>query len=92
MLFAQIIEFEVKKPGPPGCRTCTPITAYFKCKTKISEEYFRVEYYLLLKYCRRQCALLPSTWAKSLKKFNTQVQDFKCVFVIKLQVRENWTI
>ena len=29
------IEFELKKPGPPGC-TGTPKTGYFHGKTKIS--------------------------------------------------------
>ena len=28
MLIEQIIEFELKGPGPPG-RTCTPKTGYF---------------------------------------------------------------
>ena len=43
----------------------TPTTAYFHEKN----ENLRVDYYLLLKYCRRQCTLLPSTWAKSFIKF-----------------------
>ena len=46
---------------PPG-RTVTPIDAYFYDKTKISKENLQVDYYLRLKYCRKQCALLlPST-------------------------------
>ena len=48
--------------GTPG-RTCTPIAGYFHDKTIISEEYVSVEYYLLLKYCRRQCTLLSPIWA-----------------------------
>ena len=35
MLTEQIIEFELRGPGPP-CRTCTPTTGYFRDKTKIS--------------------------------------------------------
>ena len=35
MLIEQIIEFELRGPGPPG-RTCTPTTGYFYDKTKIS--------------------------------------------------------
>ena len=58
MLIEQIIEFEWMGPGSPG-RTCTPITGCFHDKTKISEENLREDYCLLLKYCRRQCALLP---------------------------------
>ena len=33
MLIEQIIEFELREPGPPG-RTCTPKTAFFYDKTK----------------------------------------------------------
>ena len=35
MLLEQIIEFEVREPGPLG-GTCTPTTGYFYGKTKIS--------------------------------------------------------
>ena len=78
MLIEQIIEFELRVPKPPG-RTFTPITGYFHDKTKISQKNLRVDCYLLLKYCRRQCTLLPPTWAKSLTKFNPKMQDFKRV-------------
>ena len=76
MLIEQI--FELRGPGPPGC-ICTPITGCFHDKTIISKENFRVDCYLLLKYCTRQCTLLPLTRAKSLTKFNTKMQDFKRV-------------
>ena len=78
VLIEQIIEFELKGPGPPG-RTCTPITGYFHDKTNIFKQNLRVDYYLLLKYCRRQCTLHPPTCAKSLTKVNTKMQDFKRV-------------
>ena len=45
MLIEQIIEHQLRGPGPPG-RTCTPITAYFHDKTKVSKENLRVDYYL----------------------------------------------
>ena len=64
--------------GAPG-RTCTSTTGEYHDKTKISKENRGVDYYLQLKYCRRQCALLPPTCAKSLTKFNTKMQDFKHV-------------
>ena len=68
--------FELRGLGPHG-RTCsTPITGYFHDKTKIFLESLRMDCYLLLKYCRRQCASLPPTWAKSLTKFNPKMQDF----------------
>ena len=57
MLIKHIIEFEWREPGPTG-RTCTLITAYLHDKTKIFKENVGVNYYLLLKYCKRQGALL----------------------------------
>ena len=68
--------FELRGPGPPG-RICTPITGCFHNKTITSKENFRLDCYLLLKYCRRQCTLLSPMWAKSLTKFNPKMQDFK---------------
>ena len=65
MLIEQIIELQLRGPGPPG-GTCTPITSYFHDKTKISKENLRVDYYLLLKCGKRQCTLLPPNWTKSL--------------------------
>ena len=57
MLIERIIELQSRGPGPPG-RTCTPITGYCRDKTKIFKENPRVDYYLLLKCCKRQCTLL----------------------------------
>ena len=65
MLIEQFIEFQLRGPGPPGL-TCTAITGLLHDKTKILKENLRVDYYLLLKYWRRLCALLSPTWAKSL--------------------------
>ena len=76
MLIEQI--FELRGPGPLG-RMCTSTTGCFHDKTVISKENIRLDWYLLLKYCRRQCTLPPLTWAKSLTKFNPKMQDFKRV-------------
>ena len=84
MPIEQIIEFELRGPGPPG-RTCTPITGCFYEKTKISKENVGVDYSLLLKYVRRQCTLFLRTCAKSLTKFNTKMQDFKDVLDLNCQ-------
>ena len=65
MLIEEIIELQLRGPGPPG-RTNIPITGNFHEKTKTSKENLRVDYYLLLKCSTRQCALLPPTWTKSL--------------------------
>ena len=51
MFIKLITEFQLRGPGPPG-RKCTPITGYFYDKTKLSKANLRVDYYLLLKYCR----------------------------------------
>ena len=69
MLIKQNIEFEVWGRGcrPPD-RTCTPITGIFHDKTEISRESVRVDYYLLLKYCRRQCSLLTLSGSNEILK------------------------
>ena len=90
MLIKQIIEFELRGSGPlkfefnnTFTRTCTPISGYFHEKTKIYQKNLRVNYYLLLKYCKRQCTLISPTWAQSLRKFNPEGQDFKRVLDLK---------
>ena len=84
MLIKQIIEFELRGRGPlkfsnSSTRTCTPTTGYFYEKTKISKKNLQVDYYLLLKYRKRQCTLISRTWALTLTKFNPKMQDFKRV-------------
>ena len=64
-------------PRPP-VGTCTSTTGYFLDQTKMSK-FLRVGYSLPLKYCRKKCTLLSSTWAKPLTKFNSKMQDFKRV-------------
>ena len=64
MLIEQIIEFELRGQGLSG-RTCIPITGYFHDKTKICKENLRVDHYLLIKYCTRQCALFSPAGPKS---------------------------
>ena len=86
MLIEQI--FELKGPGLHG-RICTPITGWFYDKTIISKENIRLDCYLLLKYCRRQCTLLPLTRAKSLTKFNPKMQDFQRVLDLNCKQKED---
>ena len=80
MLIEQIIELQLRGPGPPG-GTRTPITGYFHDKTRISKENLRVDYYLLLKCCKRQCTLyFPLPGPNHLQlKFNSKMQDIKHV-------------
>ena len=42
MLIEEIIELQLRGPGPPG-RTNIPITGYFHDKTKTSKENLRVD-------------------------------------------------
>ena len=79
MVIEEIVVFELKRPGPNGS-TCTLTTAYSYDKTKISKENLRVNYYLLLKHCTRQCTLLSPIRAKSLTKFNPKMPDFNDVW------------
>ena len=86
MLIEQIIKFEFRGLGRPG-HIGNPTTGYFYDKTKICRENFGVDYYLLLKYCRRQCTLLSPTWAKSHTKFNLKMQDSKHVLDLTCQLK-----
>ena len=86
MFIEQVIE--LKGFGPSG-RICIPITGSFHDKTIISKENIRLDCYLLLKYCRRQCTLLPPTWPKSLTKFNPKMQDFKHVLDFNCKQKED---
>ena len=49
--------FKLRGPKPPD-HICTSIAGCFQDKTVISTENIRLDIYLLLKYCRRQCPLL----------------------------------
>ena len=93
MVRGMLIEkiFELRGPGLPG-RICTPTTDCFHNKTITSKKNVRLDYYLLLKYCRRQCTLLQATWAKSLTKFNPKMQDFKRVLDLNCKQKEDKTI
>ena len=88
MIIEQI--FKLGVPEPPG-PVCTPITGCFCDKTIISKETIRLDWYLLLKYCRRQCTLLSPTRAKSLTKFNPKMQDFKRVLDLNFKQKEDRT-
>ena len=80
--------FELTGFGPPD-RVCTPITGCFHDKTIISKEKVRVNCYLLLKYCRRQCTLLLPTWAKSLTKLNPKMQDVQRVLDLNCKEKKD---
>ena len=86
MLIEQI--FELRGPGLPG-RICTAITGCFYDITIVSKENIRLDCYLLLYHSRRQCTLLPPTWAKSLTKFNPKMQDFKRVLDLNCKQNED---
>ena len=79
--------FELRWPGPPA-RLCTPITGCFYDKTIISMKNYRVDWYSLLKYCRRQCTLLSLTWTNSL---NPKMQGFKRVLDLNCEQKKDQT-
>ena len=58
MLIEPIIEFELRDLDPLAVHALLQLVIFMK-KTKISHENLPVDHYLLLKYCRRQCSLLP---------------------------------
>ena len=84
MFFEQTIKFEFRGLVPLG-RINTPATGNFYDKTKISKENLRVDYYLLLKYCSRQCTLLSPTWVKS-QNLTPKCKILKC-FGLNLSVK-----
>ena len=82
--------FWIDRAWAPG-RICTPVTGCFQDKTIICNENNRLNCYLLLKYCWRDCTLLPPTRAKSLIKFNHKMQDFKRVLDLNCKQKEDRT-
>ena len=80
--------FESREPGSRG-RIRTPTTGCFQDKAIIYKENIQVDSYFVIKYCRRQCILLPSTSAKSLTKFNPKKQDFKRVLDLNCQRKDD---
>ena len=89
MLIEQIVELQLRGPGPPGI-TCTSITGYFHDETKISMENLRVGFHLLLKCCTRQCTLLPLPGPNHVQlNFNTKMQDVKRVLDLNCNYKEN---
>ena len=90
MLIEQILA--LRGPVPPG-HIYTPITGCFHNKALISKENIRLDWYLVLKYCRRQCTLLPPTWAKSLKiaskRKTEQLNFFNWLSTVKNLVLSN---
>ena len=75
MLIEQIIEVDLGGLGPLVVRVLLQLVI-FLTKQKTFKVNLQVEHHFLLKCCTRQCTLLPPTWAQSLAKFNTKMQDF----------------
>ena len=75
MLVEQIVEFKLRGPGALVIHVLLQLVS-FMTNQKSFMENLQMDRYLKLKYCRRQCTLLPLTWAKSITKFNPKVQDF----------------
>ena len=65
----------------PCSRTCILTTGYFYDKTKIVKANRREDYYLLLKYFSRQCALLSTTWANHLKNLTSKCKTLSMFWI-----------
>ena len=63
MLIEQIIKFELRGLGPLVVYVLLQLVIFMT--KKLSKENLREDYYLLLKYCMRQCTLFSPTGAKS---------------------------
>ena len=75
MLIEQIVELQLRGPGPLGL-TCTSITDYFYDQTKIPKENLRVGFHLLLKCCTRHTPYFPLPGPNHVQlHFNTKMQD-----------------
>ena len=85
MFLEQTIKFEFRGLVSLG-RINTPATGYFYDKTKISKENLRVDYYLLLKYCSRQCTLLSLPGSNHLQNLTPKCKILKC-FGLYLSVK-----
>ena len=91
MLIEQIIEFKLREQGRLG-RTWTPKLVIFITKQKSLQGDLQMDYYLLLKYCRRQCYFSPPpTSAKLLTKVKTKMQDFQLALDLNCKFKEDWT-
>ena len=78
--------FELRRAGLPG-RIYTPITGCVHDKTIISKENIRLNCYLLIKYYRRQCTLLPLPEPNLLQNINPKMQDFKRILDLNASKR-----
>ena len=74
--------FELKGPGPPG-RICIHKTGCFHDKIVISKKNIRLDCYLQLKYCRRQCTLLFLPWPNHVQNLTSKCKILPC-FRLKL--------
>ena len=83
MLIEQI--FYLRGPEPPG-RICTPITGCFHSKIVASKKNNRLDFCLLLKYCRRQYTLLPPPGPNYLQNLTLKSKILN-VFWLKLRTK-----
>ena len=62
-------------------------TGYFHDKTKISKENLRMDYYLQLKDCWRQCTLLSLLGPNHLQNLTPKFKILNAVFGFEFQVK-----
>ena len=87
MLIEQIIEHQLREPGPPD-RTCTPIAGYFHDKTKISIFEWIIIYFENV--AKDSAPYFPQLGPNHLQlNFNSKMQDFKRVLVLNCEENED---
>ena len=91
MLIKQINEFESRCLSSLAVHVLLLLINFMK-KQKFLTENLGMDYYLLLKHCRRECVLLPSTWANPHTKFNSKMHDVKRVFDLNCKYNEDCII
>ena len=78
MLIEQIIEFELRGPGPFG-RACALLLVFFSLQNKNLKRKSSSGLLFSAKTLQEAMYLISSTWAKSLTKLNPKTQDFERV-------------
>ena len=78
MLIEQIIEFELREPGPPGS-TCTTTTRYFHDKTKVSLKKSSKRSIFIVKILQEAMYLISLYQGQISNKIYPKMQDFKRV-------------
>ena len=81
MLIKQIIKFELRMPRPLVVHIFLKL-AIFMTKQKSPRQNHRLKYHFMLNILQKAIYRASLTWAKSLTKFNSKMQNFKRVLYL----------